>query len=71
MGTRIAALFTSAEEYMPRIGDDEMKRIVKEAIKEWLNEQFAQFGRWSFLGIMAAALGLLAMALITSGGWHK
>lgn len=73
MGTRIAGTMRLAavEEYMPRIGDDELKRIVKEAIKEWMTDQFAAFGRWSFLGIAAAGLGLLGLAILSANGWHK
>lgn len=70
MGTRIAQLIAS-EEYMPRIGDDEMKRIVKEAIREWMDERFTMAGKWSVYGIVVAALGYLAMAILTSNGWHK
>jgi hypothetical protein len=43
------------------------KEAVKEAIKEWLDEKYAQFGRWSLHGLLAAALGGLIYAL----GWIK
>lgn len=51
--------------------DEVGKRIVKEAIKEWLDDQFATFGKWSAISIGAATLGLLAYFLLTSSGWHK
>ena len=51
--------------------EDMQKRVMKEAIKEWLDEQFARFGRWSFYGIAAAGLGALAYFLLTASGWHK
>ena len=38
---------------------EEQKKIVKEAIMEWLDEKYAQLGRWTFHGILAAALGAL------------
>lgn len=56
---------------MPRIGDDEMKRLVKEAIREWMDAQFAAFGRWSFYGILTAALGALAYFGLKMNGWHR
>lgn len=59
------------EEYMPKMDRDEMKSIMKEAIKEWMDERYADFGRWSFFGIAAGALGWLAFAIMTAQGWHK
>ena len=47
------------------------KRVIKEAIKEWVNEQFASFGRWSFYGLCAAALGGLVYFVLLSQGWRK
>lgn len=43
---------------MDEIKDTEaFKEAVKEAIKEWLDQQFAAFGRWSFYSICSMALG--------------
>jgi hypothetical protein len=47
------------------------KQAVKEAIKEWLDYSFAEFGKWTLKGLLAAALvGALYLALL-SQGWHK
>jgi len=55
----------------PPIDRAAQKEAVKEAIKEWMNEQFATFGRYTFWGVMAAAFaGLVYLALI-GAGWHK
>jgi hypothetical protein len=48
---------------------------VKEALKEWLDDQFhescASFGKWAIKSILAAAFcGLVYLALI-GFGWHK
>lgn len=32
------------------------KETVKEALKEWLDEKFLSFGKWTFASIAAAAL---------------
>jgi hypothetical protein len=57
---------------MPNSLDPEtQKRLMKEAMKEWLDEQFAAFGRWAFLGLMALAFtGVVYLALVGQG-WKK
>ena len=49
---------------------EEQKQIIKEAISEWLDEKYSEFGRWTLHGLMAtgiAALGYFA----ASHGWIK
>lgn len=41
------------------------KDAVKQAIKEWLDEQFAAFGRWTFYGLCSMALGGLTYLALT------
>jgi hypothetical protein len=48
---------------------DEMKQATKEAIKEWLNEQFLAFGKFSFWTIAAAALCALLYFILKTNGW--
>jgi len=52
---------------------EHMKKIMKAAIKEWMDERFAVFGRWTATGIAIAALGLLAWAIVAVNGvpWTK
>lgn len=39
---------------------DELKDIIKQALKEWLDGHWATFGKWTFRGVAGAALvGLL------------
>jgi hypothetical protein len=68
------ALAAIKEQYMPRIGDsnqDEMKAAVKQAIKEWLDSQFALFGRWSFYALCSIGLAALVHFALKMDGWHK
>lgn len=47
---------------------DEIKGVVKDAIKEWLSEQLSSFGWWTLKGILALGLaGLLWLALVKAG----
>jgi hypothetical protein len=61
----------SQEEIRAAIKDEQIKRALKEAMREWLDEQFARFGRWSFYGLMSAGLVALVYAILTTSGWHK
>ncbi len=56
---------------MPDIDNDVQKEAVKEALKEWLNDQFAAFGRWTFMGLLAAAFAGVVYLALTGAGWHK
>lgn len=47
------------------------KAAVKEAIKEWLDDQFAKFGKWTFHGILAAALAALLYFILIHQGWRQ
>lgn len=48
---------------------DEYKQVVKDAINEWLDKQFALLGKWALGSIGAAALALLAYLLLVKFGW--
>lgn len=50
---------------------EERKEIVKEAINEWLDVKYAQVGKWTLAGIVAALLAALAYAYLVDLGWHK
>lgn len=54
-----------------RAAKDEHKAIVKEAISEWLDAKYAQFGKWTLHGILAAAVGWLGYLVLIANGWHK
>lgn len=53
----------------PKIEID--KQIIKEAIEEWLDKQFATFGKWSLAAIMSALMAYLFYGWLSIQGWHK
>lgn len=56
---------------MPSIEKDVLKEAIKEGLREWLDDKFMMFGKWSAAGLLAAAFaGLVYLALI-GAGWHK
>jgi len=56
---------------MPDFDNEAKKELIKEAISEWLDKQFATLGKWTLGGICSAALAVLVYLLLTSQGWHK
>lgn len=47
------------------------KEIVKEALKEWLDERFTEFGRLSFKALAAAIFGALVYFVLKMSGWQR
>ena len=46
---------------------EEQKEILKQALQEWLDAKYAEFGKWTMRGLMAAALVGLVMLLTSHG----
>jgi hypothetical protein len=46
------------------------KEVVKEALSEWLDKQYAVFGRWSLRGIVSATLVVILYLWLSAHGWH-
>lgn len=70
MSQSLAAILD--HEWMtPLMDKNELKRLMKEALKEWLDEKFADFGRWSFMSIAAAALVALTYFIFWVNDWKK
>lgn len=53
------------------MSDKETKDALKEAMKEWLDEKFASFGKWSLTAMAAVALSWVIYGLISVNGFHK
>lgn len=50
---------------------DVLKEAYKEAMKEWLDEQFTRFGRFTFYGLLSAGLAAMIYLILISQGWHR
>lgn len=50
---------------------DLIKSAAKDAIKEWLDDQFAKFGKWSMAALASAALAGLVYFILNVSGWHR
>lgn len=49
---------------------DGVKAALKEALKEWMDEKYSEFGKWSVHTILAAALAALAYYLVSHGHFN-
>lgn len=49
------------------MGDNFDKDLVKEALKEWLDAKFSEFGRWALKSIAAAVFGYVLIFLVSHG----
>lgn len=58
---------------LPRREEDKaaFKDAVKEAAKEWLDDQFTAFGKWTALGVAAAVFFALVKIAFITGEWPK
>lgn len=56
-------------EFDPR--DPAIKAALKEALREWLDDMFATFGRWTLTGLAVAAFGGMVYLALVGAGWKK
>lgn len=59
------------KEAIDQLQRREFKALVKEAIKEWLDEQTNKVGKWSLRIIVGLILAALVYFVLTQHGWHK
>lgn len=52
------------------LSQQEAKEALKEALKEWLDAQFATFGKWSFASFMAVVFSGIMYLALHALGWH-
>lgn len=56
---------------MPNLTPEQVKAALKEGIREWLDDKFADFGKWSMAAILASCLALVGYLILLTQGWHK
>lgn len=59
------------ERVLSELSKNELRLVVKSAIKEWLDEQTLKFGRWTIRWLAMAGLGLFLYFILTAQGWQK
>ena len=59
------------KEAIDQLQRREFKALVKEAIKEWLDDQTNKVGKWSLRIIVGLVLAALVYFVLTQHGWHK
>jgi hypothetical protein len=45
----------------------EDKELIKEALKEWLDEKFAEFGKWTLRSLAAIVVGIILVYAVSHG----
>ena len=54
---------------------DELKTVVKDAIKEWMSESWTSGARWTLFSLLRAAaialFGAVTWLVLTANGWHR
>ena len=53
---------------MQDLDKETQKAAIKEAIKEWMDEQFTIFGKWAFKGACVAAFSALVYIVLKGKG---
>ncbi len=56
---------------MPELDKETQKEAVKEALQEWLDKQFAIFGKWTVTGLLSAAFVGAVYLFLAGHGWVK
>jgi hypothetical protein len=59
------------ERVLSELSRNELKVVIKAAIKEWLDEQALNFGKWTIRWLAMAGFGLFLYFILTAQGWHK
>lgn len=53
------------------MSDEDTKALMKEAIKEWMDDKVLQFGKWSITTILCSGIFALVYFIVQMGGFHK
>jgi hypothetical protein len=50
---------------------EDLKAAYKEAVKEWLDSQFAEVGKWTVRTLLVAAIGAVIYFVLIMNGWKR
>ena len=50
--------------------ENQVKDVMKEAITEWMDDKFKQFGKWTLTGFAVAAVAALTYFILRMNGWE-
>lgn len=50
---------------------DIAKQALKEAIQEWMQDSFAEFGKWTLKGLLVLAFAGCVYLALRGQGWNK
>jgi len=53
------------------VSNEEEKTILKEALKEWLDEKVTQLGWYTIKTAAILILGAVTYFILVTNGWHK
>ncbi|WP_426111058.1 hypothetical protein [Massilia sp. PWRC2] len=53
------------------LDQNQQKEAVKQAIREWMDDAFTTFGKWTFKGLMAAAFAGCVYLALKGNGWTR
>ena len=53
------------------LSPEEQKQLFREALREWLDDQFSAFGKWTAAGILAAGFAGAVWLTMIGMGWHR
>lgn len=51
--------------------EDKVKEALKEALKEWMDDKYATFGKWTFRTLAGIALSALVYGLLALNGFSR
>lgn len=58
----------TGDEMKYPIDNEEFKELVREAIHEWLEERWSEFGKWTARGLLAALLAAIVTIILWAKG---